>query len=111
VGALLTGVFATTSVNPAGADGLWYGNATLLVVQLVSVGATAGLAALGTAAILLTLRWATGLRPAQLGESRGIDAIEHGEVAYALGTVSLRLQRPSVNSSPVSTRGSYNPPG
>ena len=27
VGALLTGVFATTSVNPVGADGLLYGNA------------------------------------------------------------------------------------
>src|SRR5262245_48031694 len=101
VGALLTGVFATTSVNAAGADGLLYGNAKLLAVQLASVGATAGLAALGTAAIMLTLRWLTGLRPAQLGEARGIDAIEHGEVAYALGTVSLRLQRPSVNSSPV----------
>src|SRR5262249_53560727 len=83
-GALLTGVFATQSVNPAGADGLLYGNAKLLAVQLASVGATAGLAALGTAAIMLTLRWLTGLRPAQLGEARGIDAIEHGEVAYTL---------------------------
>jgi Amt family ammonium transporter len=111
VGALLTGVFATTSVNPAGADGLLYGNAKLLAVQLASVGATAGLAALGTAAILLTLRWVTGLRPAQLGEASGIDAIEHGEVAYALGTASLLLKRPSVNSSPVSAHGSYHPPG
>jgi Amt family ammonium transporter len=105
VGALLTGVFATTSVNPAGADGLLYGNAKLLAVQLASVGATAGLAALGTAAILLTLRWVTDLRPTQLEEARGIDDIEHGEVAYALGTASLRLQRPSVNSSPVSAVG------
>src|SRR5262249_51411324 len=104
VGALLTGVFATTSVNPAGADGLLYGNANLLAVQLASVGATAALAALGTAGILLTLRWVTGLLPAQLGEARGMDAIEHGEVAYALGTASLRWQRPSVNSSPVSAR-------
>jgi Amt family ammonium transporter len=105
VGALLTGVFATTSVNPAGAEGLLYGNAKLLAAQLASVGATAGLAALGTAAILLTLRWLTGLRPAHLGEARGIDAIEHGEVAYALGTASLRWQLSSVNSSPGSDRG------
>jgi ammonium transporter, Amt family len=101
VGALLTGVFATTSVNPAGADGLLYGNAKLLAAQLASVGATATLAALGTAAILLTLRWLTGLRPAHLGEPGGIDATEHGEVAYALGVASVRWQRPSVNSSPV----------
>ena len=105
VGALLTGVFATKSVNPAGADGLLYGNAKLLAVQLAAVGATATLAALGTAAILLTLRWVTGLRPAQLGEARGIDAIEHGEVAYALGAASLGLQRPSANTSPVSAFG------
>jgi Amt family ammonium transporter len=95
-------VFATKSVNPEGADGLLYGNAGLLLAQLASVGAAAGLAALGTAAILLPLRWLTGLRPAQLADARGIDAIEHGEAAYALGTVSLRRQRPSVNSSPVS---------
>jgi Amt family ammonium transporter len=101
VGALLTGVFATRSVNPAGADGLLYGNAKLLAAQLASVGATAAAAALGTAAILLTLRWLTALRPAHLGEARGIDATEHGEVAYALGVASLRWQRPSVNSSPV----------
>src|SRR5262249_38418198 len=100
VGALLTGVFATKSVNSAGADGLFYGSAKLLLAQLASVGATAGLAALGTAAILLTLRWLTGLRPARLAEARGIDAIEHGEGAYALGFASLRLQRLSANSSP-----------
>jgi Amt family ammonium transporter len=108
VGALLTGVFATRSVNPAGADGLLYGNASLLVAQAVSVGATAGLAALGTAGILLTLRWVTGLRPVHLGEARGIDVIEHGEVAYALGIASLRWQRPSVNSFPVGAQGGGN---
>jgi hypothetical protein len=43
---------------------------------------------------MLTLRWVTGLRPDQLGEARGMDAIEHGEVAYALGTASLRMMRP-----------------
>src|SRR5262245_37700421 len=104
VGALLTGVFATASVNPAGADGLWYGNANLLAAQMASVGATAVLAALGTTAILLTLRRLTGLRPAQPGAPGGMDATEHGEVAYALGAASLRWQRPSVNSSPVGAR-------
>src|SRR5262249_25957055 len=99
---------ATTSVNPAGADGLLYGNATLLVAQLVSVGATAGLAALGTATIMLTLRWLMGLRPTELGEARGMDVIEHGEVAYALGTASVRLQQPLVNSTPVSDPVIYN---
>jgi Amt family ammonium transporter len=100
----LTGVFATKSVNPAGADGLLYGNAKLLAVQLASVGATAALAALGTAAIMLALRWVTKLRPAQLGQARGIDVIEHGEEAYALGIASLRWEQSSINSPPVSHR-------
>jgi hypothetical protein len=77
-----------------------YGNAKLLGAQLVAVGATAGLAALGTAAIMLTLRWLTGLRPARLEEVWGIDVIEHGEGAYALGIGSLRFHRPLVGISP-----------
>jgi Amt family ammonium transporter len=40
VAAQLTGVFATTSVNPAGTDGLLYGNPRLIVSQLIAVLAT-----------------------------------------------------------------------
>jgi Amt family ammonium transporter len=89
VGALLTGVFATTSVNPAGANGLLYGNPRLILLQGISVLATAGLAAVGTGAIMMALKFAVGLRPARLDEARGIDDIEHGGGAYALGTGSL----------------------
>jgi len=39
VGAILTGVFATKSVNSAGADGLLYGNPGQLVKQFVGVAA------------------------------------------------------------------------
>src|ERR671914_1673517 len=45
MGALLTGVFATKAVNPAGADGLLEGNASQLGVQVVAVLATIALAA------------------------------------------------------------------
>jgi len=97
VGALLTGVFATTSVNPAGADGLLYGNPKLILLQSVSILATAGLAAGGTAAIMLALRLVTNLRTSEEA-ARGIDLVEHGEGAYALGTGSLLLRR-TANSS------------
>src|SRR5262245_59785549 len=86
VGALLTGLFATTSVNPAGANGLLYGNPRLILLQGISVLATAGLAAVGTGAIMMALKFAIGLRPARLDEASGIDDIEHGGGAYALGT-------------------------
>lgn len=39
VGSILTGVFATKLVNAAGRDGLLYGNPSLLLDQLVAVGA------------------------------------------------------------------------
>ena len=42
-GALATGLFATKTVNPAGADGLFYGNPQQLLIQLVAVVATCGL--------------------------------------------------------------------
>jgi ammonia channel protein AmtB len=85
VGATLTGVFATTSVNSAGADGRLYGNPRLIPLQGISVMATAGLAVAGTGAIMMALKSAIGLRPAQLDEARGIDDIEHGGGVYALG--------------------------
>ncbi len=84
VGALLTGVFATTAVNPGGADGLLAGNASLLVAQLVSVLVAATLSAVGTAAILLALRFLVGLRASERAEVQGIDWSEHAELAYSL---------------------------
>lgn len=100
VGALLTGVFPTKSVNPAGANGMLYGNAKLLVIQLISVGAVAGLSLLGTTIIMLMLRWMTELRPPQLGENSGIDTIEHGEAAYALDSLYLQRSVDHTSSSP-----------
>jgi len=88
-GSLLTGVFATTGVNPAGADGLLYGNPGLLGVQALSVLAAAALAAAGTSAILLALRLLVGLRPSPEAEVVGIDVTEHAEAAYALEQIPL----------------------
>src|SRR6266545_1921385 len=51
-GALLTGVFATKLVNPAGGDGLLAGNASQMGVQLLAVLATVAFAGLGTLGIL-----------------------------------------------------------
>jgi Amt family ammonium transporter len=84
VGALLTGVFATTAVNPGGADGLLAGNASLLIAQAAGVLAAAALSATGTTAILLLLRRSVGLRPAPDAEEQGIDWSEHSEIAYCL---------------------------
>jgi len=81
-GALLTGIFASKSVNPAGADGLLAGNASLLGVQALAVTATIGFTAVVTGAVLLPLRAMGSLRVAMSDELTGIDQSEHGEVAY-----------------------------
>lgn len=85
-GALLTGVFATTTVNPAGADGLIYGNVDLIWAQFASIGAASLIAVIGTSAIMFVLKLTVGLRPAQhqLERNKGIDLLEHGEEAYTL---------------------------
>jgi Amt family ammonium transporter len=88
VGALLTGVFATRTVNPAGADGLLYGNPSLLGVQLVAVLATVAFAGAGAAALLALVRLATPLRVATADEIDGVDVSEHGEAAYHGGELS-----------------------
>jgi ammonium transporter, Amt family len=93
VGALLTGVFATKSVNPAGADGLLAGNPAQLGVQALAVLATIILAAVGSAAILGLLRATVGLRVSLADEVAGLDVGEHGEEAYTGGDVGALAGR------------------
>ena len=82
VGSVLTGVFASTAVNPGGADGLIYGNVDLMVAQLTSVLAAGVFAAAGTAGILVLLDKVVGLRADWTAQELGIDFVEHAEQAY-----------------------------
>ena len=93
VGAILTGVFASTAVNPAGADGLLEGNASLLGVQVIAVLATIALAAAATAAILAVVNAVVGLRVPLHDELAGVDVSEHGEEAYHGGDVGALAGR------------------
>ena len=84
-GALATGVFATKSVNEAGADGLLYGNPKQLLYQLIAVGVTIVLGFVMTAIILKVLDGLMGLRVSEEDEQAGLDLSQHSETAYALG--------------------------
>ena len=86
-GALLTGVFATKAVNPAGADGLLYGNPAQLGVQALAVLAAVAIAAVGTVVIYGVLRLAMPVRADVHEEIEGLDLAEHGEEAYFGGDV------------------------
>ncbi len=81
-GALATGLFATKAVNPAGNNGLLYGNAHQLVVQAISVGVTIAFAALATFVILKIVNLVTKIRATAEEEDLGMDLSFHGEQAY-----------------------------
>lgn len=81
-GALATGLFASKAVNPAGNDGLFFGNPGQLWIQIVSIVATLVLAIVGTFIILSILKAVTGLRVAQDEERMGLDLSQHNERAY-----------------------------
>jgi ammonium transporter, Amt family len=84
LGALMTGLFAQKAINAAGADGLFFGNASLLGAQLVAVLATWVYAAAVTYLLLRVLDLTMGLRVNAEQEDEGLDVAEHGESAYAL---------------------------
>jgi Amt family ammonium transporter len=84
IGAILTGVFASAAVNPAGADGLLYGSAALLRAQVVSTVVVAAYAGLATWAILRIIGVWVPLRVSAEDEARGLDQALHGEYAYTL---------------------------
>ncbi|MCA9267817.1 MAG: ammonium transporter [Planctomycetales bacterium] len=85
LGAVLTGVFATTAVNGDGANGLFYDAAAggqLVIAQIVAAAITWGLAIVATFVILKLLDVTMGLRVSQESEIRGLDLAEHGEEGY-----------------------------
>jgi Amt family ammonium transporter len=86
LGAILTGVFATKAVNPAGADGLLSGGGVHQVaVQALAVAVTVVLSGGLTTGIILAVRGAFGVQVAISEEIIGLDASEHGEESYHAG--------------------------
>jgi Amt family ammonium transporter len=91
LGALLTGVFATSAVNPifkdaqgnALASGLFEGNAYQLLNQLVGVVIAWLIAIIGTLIILKIVDVVIGLRVPEDDEVQGLDLTQHGEEGYS----------------------------
>jgi Amt family ammonium transporter len=79
LGAFLTGIFATASVNPnltkLAGHALW-------LEQLKAIGITILLAVVGTAIIGAVVRGTIGLRITPEVERQGLDINEHGEEGY-----------------------------
>ena len=90
IGAILTGVFAVSVVNPIFKDsngnvlasGLIEGNAHQLMNQVVGVAIAWALGVFGTLAILFVVDKLIGLRVSPEQETQGLDLSQHGEEGY-----------------------------
>lgn len=82
-GALATGLFASKAINENGSDGLFFGNSSQLIVQLVSVVATMVFAFVMTLIILKLIDLVIGLRVSDEEEERGMDITLHDETGYS----------------------------
>jgi Amt family ammonium transporter len=90
IGALLTGVFASSAINPILKDangrvtpsGLLEGNLHQILNQAVGVVTAWVLAAVGTLIILKIVDVVIGVRISEEHETQGLDLSQHGEEGY-----------------------------
>ena len=83
VGTLLLGVFASTTVNPGGVDGLIAGSATQLGYQALGVVIVTAYAFTVSWVLLKVIQATMGLRVSEENEVQGLDYTEHSETAYS----------------------------
>ena len=92
IGAILTGVFATSTVNAVFHDpqgralpvGLLDGNGSQIGSQLVGIAMAWAFALVGTFVLLKITNVVVGVRADEAQEIEGLDLTEHGEEAYNL---------------------------
>ena len=83
-GALATGLFASKLVNPAGSDGLFFGNPKQFLIQLATVGITIVYTAVVTLIIYKLVDLFIGMRVDEKTEAMGLDLTQHHERAYTV---------------------------
>jgi ammonium transporter, Amt family len=82
IGVILLGLFATTSVNANGANGLFYGGGGFFVKQTLAVLAASAYAFLFSYGALAVINKITPVRTTEQEELNGLDSTLHGEEAY-----------------------------
>ncbi len=83
-GALATGLWATKMVNPAGANGLFYGNPAQFLIQLKTVAITIVYSFVMTFVLLKVLNAVMGVRASEQDERIGLDLTQHREAGYTV---------------------------
>jgi len=83
-GTVATGLFATKAVNPAGSNGLFFGNPKQLIIQLIAVAATIVYTFIGTWILFKLVDVFVGVRVGEKDEAMGLDLTQHNERAYTM---------------------------
>ncbi len=89
VGMILTGIFATKTVNIGGNDGLFYGNPSFFFVQLKGLGIVVAYSFLVSYAIFKFINKVMPMRVSEEDEEIGLDATQHDE-KYVQGTLLVK---------------------
>ena len=84
LGTLGAGLFAEKLINPAGADGLFFGNPHQLVVQIMAIAVVAVYSFVISIVLLKLIDWTLGLRVTDEEEMMGLDLSQHEESGYTL---------------------------
>jgi Amt family ammonium transporter len=87
LGTILLGVFATTAINPAGANGLVTGESAFFIKQVVAVVGASAYAFIFTYGMLAVINMITRVKATEEEEDMGLDASLHGEIAYDAGVL------------------------
>ena len=83
-GAIATGLWATKTINPAGADGLFYGNPGQFLIQLKASLITVVYAFVVTFILLKIVDAVLGLKASEQEERIGLDLTQHREAGYTM---------------------------
>jgi Amt family ammonium transporter len=86
VGVLMTGIFASKLINPAGNDGLFFGNVDFFLIQLKTLAITAIYSFTVSYAIFKFVNFIDPIRVSEEEEELGLDESQHSE-KYSQGTL------------------------
>ena len=84
LGTIGAGLFAQKLINPAGSDGLLFGNPQLLLIQLMAITVVAVYSFVVSLVLLKGIDWTIGLRVSDEEEMLGLDLSQHEESGYTL---------------------------
>lgn len=79
VGMLMTGIFATKTVNAGGNDGLWYGNMSFFLIQLKALSIVVSYSFIVSFLIFKFINLVMPMRVSLEDEALGLDATQHNE--------------------------------